>query len=833
MNRLQGKTVTNEAPTMTKTKLTPDQLCRRTDPETFSFETTADLPVPANHLGQERAVEAIEFGIAMKRPGYSMYVLGRPGAGKHRFAREYLETQATSDPVPDDWCYVYNFDDPHQPRALNLPAGTGRAFEADMRQLVDELKVALPAAFESDDYRARNEAIETEMQERRENAVAELQEEAEAGQMALIRTPMGLAVAPIKDGDVISADDFNALPEAEQERRKQGLEDMQAKLQATMRSMPLIAKEQGQRQRDLNRETARFTVEQLITDVTEQYADFPDVLAYLDDAQEHMVEHADRFLGGEKQEGVPALGAKSAGSEFDHDPFHVYRVNVIVEHGDEDGAPVVYESLPNHGNLIGRIESLADFGTLVTDFTLIKPGALHRANGGYLILDAVKVLSQTFAWEELKRTIKSREIRIESLAQALSLTSTATLKPEAIPLEVKVILIGERMLYYLLSAYDPEFSELFKVAVDFEDDMDRTADASEEYARFLGELARSEGLRPLDPSAVARVEDRSARLADDAEKLTCINEVVADLLAEADYWAADADSAVVTGEHVQKAIAHQIRRADRMRDQSQEAILRGTLLVDTEGSEVGQVNGLSVLQLGGFSFGKPSRITARVRLGKGDVVDIEREVDLGGPLHSKGVLILAGFLGGRYAADQPLSLRATLVFEQSYGGVDGDSASSAELYALLSALSGVPIRQSLPVTGSVNQLGQVQAIGGVNEKIEGFFDICRERGLSGEQGVVIPASNIKHLMLRDDVVEAVTAGTFHIHAVETIDEGIEALTGVEAGAADETGTFSKGSVNRRVQDRLRELAAAVRAFTGRGQTGVTDDDAPEPGKAEA
>jgi len=818
---------------MTKTKLTPDQLCRRTDPETFSFETTADLPAPANHLGQERAVEAIEFGIAMKRPGYCMYVLGRPGAGKHRFAREYLETQATSDPVPDDWCYVYNFDDPHQPKALNLPAGTGRAFEADMRQLVDELKVALPAAFESDDYRARNEAIETEMQERRENAVAELQEEAEAGDMALIRTPMGLAVAPIKDGDVISADDFNALPEAEQERRKQGLEDMQAKLQATMRSMPLIAKEQGQRQRDLNRETARFTVEQLITDVTERYADFPDVLSYLDDAQEHMVEHADRFLGGEKQEGVPVLGAKSTASEFDHDPFHVYRVNVIVEHGDEDGAPVVYESLPNHGNLIGRIESLADFGTLVTDFTLIKPGALHRANGGYLILDAVKVLSQTFAWEELKRTIKSREIRIESLAQALSLTSTATLKPEAIPLEVKVILIGERMLYYLLSAYDPEFSELFKVAVDFEDDMERTADASEEYAHFLGELARSEGLRPLDPSAVARVEDRSARLADDAEKLTCINEVVADLLAEADYWAADADSAVVTGEHVQKAITHQIRRADRMRDQSQEAILRGTLLVDTEGSEVGQVNGLSVLQLGGFSFGKPSRITARVRLGKGDVVDIEREVDLGGPLHSKGVLILAGFLGGRYAADRPLSLRATLVFEQSYGGVDGDSASSAELYALLSALSGVPIRQSLAVTGSVNQLGQVQAIGGVNEKIEGFFDICRERGLTGEQGVVIPASNIKHLMLRDDVVEAVAAGTFHIHAVETIDEGIEVLTGVEDGAADDSGTFSKGSVNRRVQDRLRELADAVRKFTGpvrsSGAEGPDDGDADRAG----
>lgn len=798
---------------MTKTKLTPDQLCRRTDPETFSFETTADLPAPANHLGQERAVEAIEFGIAMKRPGYCMYVLGRPGAGKHRFAREYLETQAKSDPVPDDWCYVYNFDDPHQPTALNLPAGTGRAFEADIRQLVDELKVALPAAFESDDYRARNEAIETEMQERRENAVAELQEEAEAGDMALIRTPMGLAVAPIKDGDVISADDFNALPEAEQERRKQGLEDMQAKLQATMRSMPLIAKEQGQRQRDLNRETARFTVEQLITDVTERYGDFPDLLAYLDDAQEHMVEHADRFLGGEKQEGPQVLGAKSAGSEFDHDPFHVCRVNVIVEHGDEDGAPVVYESLPNHGNLIGRIESLADFGTLVTDFTLIKPGALHRANGGYLILDAVKVLSQTFAWEELKQTIKSREIRIESLAQALSLTSTATLKPEAIPLEVKVILIGERMLYYLLSAYDPEFSELFKVAVDFEDDMDRTADASEEYARFLGELARSEGLRPLDRSAVARVEDRSARLADDAEKLTCINEVVADLLAEADYWAADADSAVVTGEHVQKAISHQIRRADRMRDQSHDAILRRTLLVDTEGSEIGQVNGLSVLQLGGFSFGKPSRITARVRLGKGNVVDIEREVDLGGPLHSKGVLILAGFLGGRYAADRPLSLRATLVFEQSYGGVDGDSASSAELYALLSALSGVPIRQSLAVTGSVDQLGQVQAIGGVNEKIEGFFDICRERGLTGEQGVVIPTSNIKHLMLRDDVVEAVAAGTFHIHAVETIDEGIEVLTGVEAGAADETGAFSKGSVNRRVQDRLHELADAVRKFT--------------------
>ena len=455
---------------------------------------------------------------------------------------------------------------------------------------------------------------------------------------------------------------------------------------------------------------------------------------------------------------------------------------------------------------------MAQLGALVTDFNLIKAGALHRANGGYLILDARKVLLQPFAWEELKRALSSEEIRIEVLGQTLSLISTVSLEPESIPLDVKVVLLGERLLYYTLSQLDPDFAELFKVAADFEDQMDRTPENHLLYARMIATMVRQEGLRPFDREAVARVIEQSARLAGDAERLSTHVRSIADLLREADYWAGEAQHSVVTAADVQRAIDAQVYRSDRVRERIQEEIQRGTILIDTQGAAVGQVNGLSVLTLGQFAFGRPSRITALVRLGRGEVIDIEREVALGGPIHSKGVLILSSYLGARYARDQPLSLSASLVFEQSYSGVEGDSASSAELYALLSALADLPIKQSLAVTGSVNQHGQVQAIGGVNEKIEGFFDICRAQGMNGEQGVLIPASNVKHLMLRPDVVEAVAAGHFHVYPVETIDQGIELLTGVPAGEPDETGAFPAGSVNQRVEARLRELAERRLAF---------------------
>jgi lon-related putative ATP-dependent protease len=481
-------------------------------------------------------------------------------------------------------------------------------------------------------------------------------------------------------------------------------------------------------------------------------------------------------------------------------------VNVLIDHSDEQHAPVVYENHPSYDNLLGRIENIAEMGTLVTDFNLIRPGALHKANGGYLILNARKLLMSPYSWEALKRVLQSRQIRIESIGQALGLVSTVSLNPEPIPLDVKVVLLGDRFIYYLLCHYDPDFLELFKVAADFDDAFSRAPESQQQYAKLIGSIASKEKMRHFDKGAVMRLIEHSSRIAGDVEKLSTQVGQLADLLREADYCAARAGRSVVTRSDVQCSIDAHVRRSDRVRERLQEATLRNTIYIDTGGSKVGQVNGLSVMQLNGFAFGHPSRITARIRLGKGEVINIEREVELSGPIHSKGVLILAGFLGGRYAADYPLSLSASLVFEQSYSGVEGDSASSTELYALLSAIAELPIKQSLAVTGSVNQQGEVQPIGGVNEKIEGFFDLCKARGLTGEQGVLIPASNVKNLMLRQDVVAAVSAGQFHIYPVDTIDQGIELLTGIEGGERNEDGDYPYGTVNHLVQRRLHEMA---------------------------
>jgi predicted ATP-dependent protease len=532
-----------------------------------------------------------------------------------------------------------------------------------------------------------------------------------------------------------------------------------------------------------------------------------------------LIETADQFVGGPAPHGAE----NGAAVARDADRFRRYWVNLMVDHGESHGAPVVYEDHPAFQNLVGRIEYIAQFGALLTDFNLIKPGALHRANGGYVVLDARRVLLQPFAWEELKRVLRAREIRIESLAQMLSLISTVTLEPEPIPLNLKVVLVGERLLYYLLCTLDPDFGELFKVPVDFADDVGRTADTTQQFARLLATIAARNGLRPLSRDGIARVIERASRLVDDATKLSIHERTIGDLLREADYFAGGNGHATITRADVQQAIDAQTQRADRVRERIYEEIRRGTILIDTAIAKAGQVNGLVVSTLGSFTFGRPVRITAGIRLGRGEVVDIEREVEFGGPIHAKGVLILAGFLGARFAAARPLTLHASLVFEQSYGPVEGDSASAAELYALLSALAEVPIKQSFAVTGSVNQHGQVQAIGGVNEKIEGFFDICRARGLTGDQGVIIPSANVEHLMLRDDVVEAVARREFHIYAVETVDQGIEILTGREAGERGPDGRFPEGSINQLVEARLDGMAEVARRFGARDEGGRSHD----------
>ena len=787
--------------------LSPDVLYHGCDPALLGFKDTSELEDISESVGQERALEAIRFGISIPRKGFNLFLMGPAGTGKYTAARDILARRAAAEPTPDEWCYVNNFEHPETPRALKLPPGMGSRLREDMNHLLDTLRTAVPAAFETENYRARKQALEQEVKERQQQELEKLQQEAADNGVALLKLPAGLAFAPARNGEVLSPDEFEKLPESDRKKTQQAVAALEEKLQTMLRQIQSHEQQGREKLRELDHSVAAFAIAHLIDDVRQKYLDFAEVVSYLSDVQNDVIRNVDEFLARPEHPLAALMGIAVPGDSRGSAFFRRYRVNVLIDHASKQGAPVVYEDHPTYQNLIGSVEYMAQLGALTTDFNLIRPGALHRANDGYLVLDAHKLLLQPYAWEALKRSLLSSQIRIESLGQMLSLVSTVSLEPQPIPLNVKVILLGERLLYYLLSAYDSELSDLFKVAADFEEYMDRDNERDLLYARTIASMAREEHLLPVDAGGVARLIERSSRLAGDSKKLLVHRRTLGDLLREADFYARERKKAAISAESVQHAIDAQIHRSDRVRDRYQEQILQGTVLIDTQGEKTGQVNGLSVIDLGGFAFGHPSRITARVRMGKGEVIDIEREVELSGPIHSKGVMILSGFLAGRYAVNQPLSLSATLVFEQSYAAVEGDSASSAELYALLSALSGLPLRQSLAVTGSVNQQGEIQAIGGVNEKIEGFFDLCNARGLSGEQGVVIPASNVRHLMLRRDVVDAVRAGKFRIYAVETIDQGIEVLTGVPAGAPDPSGKFPDASVNQKVEARLMEFAA--------------------------
>jgi len=794
--------------------LPPAFLYRRCDETELAFKTTAELEPLDEPLGQDRAVAAVRFAIGMRQPGYNLFALGPEGTGKITLVRQFLEHAAASQPAPDDWVYVHHFGDGHRPRALRLPPGKGPELKKSMERLVQDLRIALPAAFEGEDYRSHRQALDDQFKETQDQALNQMQAQAAKRGIAVIRTPVGLALTPIKDGEVLSPDDFKALPEDEQIRLKADMESLQEELEEELSELPALTRQQRDKVRALERETAEAAVAHSLEEARRDWSELPQVLDYLDAVREEALESLDEFLGQSKgeEEDSPVNGHNDH-RRPDTPSFRRFRVNVLVTTCGDCGAPVVYEDHPTQPNLVGRVEHLAHLGALITDFNLIKAGALHRANGGYLVLDAHKLLMNPFAWEDLKRALRAREIRIESPGQSMGMFPTMTLEPEAIPLELKVVLIGDPMLYYLLAQEDPDFTELFKVAADFDYRMDRSDGNVMGLARLVAGLVRKEGLKPLEAGAVGRLVEEASRMAEDGEKLSTHMASLADLVREADYWAGQAGASVVTRQHVQRAVDEHNYRHDRVREHVLEEIIRETLVIDSDGEAVGQVNGLVVMQLGRYSFGRPSRISVRTHLGRGDVVDIEREVDLGGPIHSKGVMILSSFLAGRFAQTQPLSLSASLVFEQSYGEVEGDSASSAELYCLLSALADAPVRQGLAVTGSVDQFGRVQAIGGVNEKIEGHFDVCHARGLTGDQGVMIPASNVKHLMLRPDVVEACAKGDFHIYAVETIDQGIELLTGIPAGELDDNGDYPSGSINRRVAAKLASFTRRLRSLS--------------------
>ncbi len=816
--------------------LPTEALRRRCDPKQFSFRTSKELDVIDGLVGQERALDALTFGAEMRGPGFNVFVLGIPGSGKHNAVKEFLRDKAERAPSPDDWVYVHNFAEPHRPRALRLPPGRAQRLHEGMQALIDGLRTAFPAVFESDDYQARRKEIDAGFQRQQQAAFTELAEDAAKQGIAILRTQSGISMAPIREDKALTPEEFKALPKKQQQALQKKMQRLQTALQEIMETVPRLDKERREQIRELDRRLATLAVRRAINDLADAFADLPSVKTYLEEVRQDLVENAQLFLSGpsapmEKEPDAPAGRPTPPPRPSGPDTrFRRYEVNVIVRHsldGEGAGAPVVTDDHPALGNLLGRVEHMAQMGALVTDFTLIKPGSLHRANGGYLLIDAIKLLRQPYAWEALKRALRNSCVTIESPGAYMSVASTVTLEPDPIPLDVKVVLFGDRYLFHLLSSQEPDFRELFKVAADFEEIIEWDEENAGLLVRLLGGICRKEDLRPLDPKGAAAIVEHAARLAGDSERLSVRIGPLADVLREASYWAGKAEHKTIGARDIKRAVDEGIRRLDRARQRSHDAILRDTMMIDTDGAVVGQVNGLSVHVLGASSFGRPTRITARVRMGAGRVLDIEREAKLGGNLHSKGVLILSGFLSSRYALNAPVAMAATLVFEQSYGGVDGDSASSTELYALLSALAEVPLKQSLAITGSVNQLGEVQAIGGVNHKIEGFYDICAARGLTGEQGVLIPASNVKHLMLREDVAEACRKGRFHVYAVTHIDEGMALLTGREAGERGDDGLFPDGSINRLVEDRLIGFAESRRDFGkgGRSKTGTTGNKA--------
>lgn len=786
------------------------QLARRCDPATLGFATTAELAPLGGVIGQARALEAVRFGVGMPSEGFHLYVSGPTGIGKRTMLASLLAEEASARATPPAWCYVHNFETNHQPIAISLPAGMGRAFQRDMREAIEDLRSAIPAALESQEFQRSVEDIQEALKEKQDEALTALSREVEADALRLLRTPGGFAFAPLRAGEVLTPEQFAQLPEEEQRKIQSAIEAAQGKLGDILRRVLEWAKEARDRVKEASRVLIRSVVSGLLDGIRERYAAHPKILAHLDAVAAEIVEHPEDFRRetGETPPTpfeMPGMNAKQALAR--------YEVNVLFDPGEGAGAPVVHEENPTLANLVGHADFQSRFGALTTDFTMLKAGALHKANGGFLVLDARKVLMQPFAYEALKRAIHSKEVRIESAGQMLAILSTVSPEPEPIPLDLKVVLVGDRTLYYLLHQLDPDFRQFFKVQADFDDDVSRSDESEALYGRLVATMTQKQKLRPFDAAAVARVIDRGGRLADDSTKLSAHMGDVCDLVREADYLAGRRGAATVAADDVVAAIEARMRRSGRIRELVLEQIRRGTVMVATEGEVVGQVNGLSVIGYGDTMLGQPSRITATARIGSGEVVDIEREAKLGGPTHSKGVLILSHVLASRFAKERPLALAASLVFEQSYGMVDGDSATLGELCALLSALADAAVDQSIAITGSMDQNGRAQAIGGVNEKIEGFFDACTARGLTGRQGVIIPATNVEHLMLREDVVAAVREGRFRVWTVTSVDEAIEILTGIEAGTRDAEGNYGAGTINARVQARLDSFFRKRRALS--------------------
>jgi lon-related putative ATP-dependent protease len=774
--------------------LLPEILRPACDPSQFKFTTTADLKKFVDRVGLDRAIEALEFGIEIHQPNYNLYIIGAPGAGKRTILLRYLEKIAAKQKTVFDWCYVHNFDDPNKPRVLMLPKGYAKKLRQDMVTLVEQFRFSIPAILESAEFRKNIQRIEEKYKESEAHSLRSLEEEAEAKEMTVLRTPTGFTVAPTRNGKILSIQEIEELPTEERKKKEKVGAELGKKLNSILEKIAKWHKDMYEKEKEVEQKFCTAVVITLISQLSTKYADLPNVLEYLKQVQQDIIENPKQFL---KQEVLrPPVGNVPMPES---QAFIQYQVNVFISNDEVKGAPIIVENNPNYANIIGRIEYKAQFGILSSDFTLIKPGALHKANGGYLVLDILKVLQNPYVWESLKRTLHSQQVQIETLVSMLGFASSTPLEPEPIPLNLKVILKGNRYLYNILGLLDVEFKKLFKVAVDFDEDIKNTKDTVQQYARLIARLGSEEKLLPFHRNAVAGIIDYCTRLTGYSGRIALNMQSLTELMSEAHYWARTSKQKIIRAVDVQKAVDMKVKRVDQLRQQLYEEIENGTIFIEIKGESIGQINALSVLETADFVFGHPSRITATTRLGDGHIVNIEREVKLSGPIHSKGVMILSGYLKGRYAQERPLSLSASLVFEQTYGMIDGDSASAAELCALLSSLAQVPIKQSFAITGSINQHGQVQPIGGVNEKIEAFFDICKMFGLKGKQGVLIPMANVKNLMLRQDVVKAVEQNKFHVYPIATIDQALFLLTGKPAK-----------SIHERCEKTLQHFADLVR-----------------------
>lgn len=791
-------------------RLAPDALTRPFDPSQFNFTNTDELEPFLGVLGQERAVEALQFGVAMPRPGYNVYVMGEPGTGRFSFVRRYLRAEGKRLQTPADWLYINNFDEPREPRVLKLEPGSAAAFIADINQLIDNLLATFPAVFEHPSFQQKKSAIDRAFNQRYDKALDIIEKLALEKEIALYRDASNIAFTPMKDGKALDEADFALLPEAERERYHNDISALEVRLNEELASLPQWKRESTNQLRLLNDETISQALQPLLAPLSQKYAENAGVEAYLQAVQVNLLKTVVEQLVDENR---PEAQSRVLLEEQ-------YSPSLMVGHSLDAGAPVVFEPHPTYDNLFGRIEYNTDQGALYTSYRQLRPGALHRANGGFLMLEAEKLLGEPFVWEALKRALQSRKLKMESPLAELGRLATVTLTPEVIPLNVKVIIIGSRQLYYTLQDLDPDFQEMFRVLVDFDEDIPLAEDSLEQFAQLLKTRTSEEGMAPLSAAAVARLATYSARLAEHQGRLSARIGDLFQLVSEADFIRQLAKDAVTDVGHIERALKAKATRTGRVSARILDDILAGVILIDSEGAAIGKCNGLTVLEVGDSAFGMPARISATVYPGGSGIVDIEREVNLGQPIHSKGVMILTGYLGSRYAQEFPLEISASIALEQSYGYVDGDSASLGECCALISALSRTPLKQCFAITGSINQFGEVQAVGGVNEKIEGFFRLCEARGLTGEQGVIIPFANVATLMLDERVLEAVRCERFHVYAVRQVDEALSLLVGEQVGAADEQGRFPSGSVNARVVERLRDIAAI----------GLEDDDKAEEGR---